>query len=68
MNSSPFSITLNLLLAAEASDSESVVKSLFETYEKKSDFFFYCPEHIFFLFFLPVSSDSEFEDVLSSFS
>ena len=38
LNSSPFSITLNLLLAAEASDSESVVESLFETYDKWCSF------------------------------
>ena len=58
MNSSPFSITLNLLLVAvcdSASDSKSVVESLLETVDdEEGDFLF-----------LSISSDSELEDILS---
>ena len=42
MNFSPFSITLNLLSVAEASESESAVESLLETFDdEESDFLFY---------------------------
>ena len=66
MNSSPFSITLNLLLVAvcySASYSKSVVESLLETVDdKESDFLFlFRTERFFLLLFLSFSSDSELE-------
>ena len=66
MNSSSFSITLNLLSVAEASESESVVESLLETfdYEEGEFLFFYRPEPFFLFLFLSISSKSELEDVL----
>ena len=66
MNSSSFSITLNLLSVAEASESESVVESLLETFDdEEGDFlFFYRPEPFFLFLFLSISSKSELENVL----
>ena len=65
MNSSPFSINLNLLLVAvcdSASDFKSVVESLIETVDdEEGDFLFL----FFLLLFLSISSNSELEDILS---
>ena len=51
MNFSPFSITLNLLIVAEASDLECVVESLLETFDdEEGDFLFlFRPESFFLL-------------------
>ena len=67
MNSPPFSITLNLLIVGEASDSESVVESLLETFDdEEGDFrFLFRSERFFFLLFFSISLDLEIEDVLS---
>ena len=56
MNSSPFSITLNLLSVAEAP----------ETFDdEEGDFLFiFRPERFFLLIFLSISSEYELEDVL----
>ena len=66
MNCSPFSITLNLLSVADASESESVVKSLVEIFDDEEDdfLFLFRPERFFLLLFLSVFSESELEDVL----
>ena len=70
MNFSPFSITLNLLSVAEASESESVVESVLETFDdEESDFLFlFYPERFFNFLFLSISSEYENEDVLCLFS
>ena len=70
MNSSPFSINLNLLLVAvcdSASDSKSVVESLLETVDdEEGDFLFlFRIERFVLLLFLSISSNSELEDILS---
>ena len=54
---SPFSITLDLLSAAEASECKSVVKSLLETSDdEESDFLFlFLPELFFLLLFFSIS-------------
>ena len=69
MNFSPFSITLNLLSVAEASESESVVESVLETFDdEESDFLFlFYPERFFNFLFLSISSEYENEDVLCLF-
>ena len=66
LTSSPFSITLNLLSVADTSESESVVKSLVETFDDEEDgfLFLFHPERFFLLLFLSTSSESELEDVL----
>ena len=63
---SPFSITLDLLSAAEASECKSVVKSLLETSDdEESDFLFlFLPELFFLLLFLSISWETELENVL----
>ena len=65
LNSSPFSITLNLISVAEASDSESVVESLLETsHDEEGDFLFlFRLKRFSLLLFLSISSESELEDV-----
>ena len=70
MNSSLFSITLNLLLVAvcdSASDSKSVVESLLETVddEEGDSLFLFYTERFFLLLFLSISSYCELEDILS---
>ena len=66
LNSSPFSITLNFLSVAEASDTEFAVESLLETFhnEEGEFLFLFHLERFFFLLFLSISSKSELEDVL----
>ena len=66
LNSSSFSITLNLLSAAEASKSESVVELLLETFDdKEGDFLFlFHLERLFLLLYFSISSESELENVL----
>ena len=64
LNSSPFSITLNLL--SVASQSESVVVSPLQTFddEERDFLFLFCPENFFLLLFFSISSESELEDEL----
>ena len=64
LNTSSFSITLDLLSVSEASESESVVESLLETFDyEEGDFLFlFCPERVFLLLVLSISSESELED------
>ena len=66
LNSSPFSITLNLLSVAEGSDTEFALESLLETFhnEEGEFLFLFHLERFFFLLFLSISSESELEDVL----
>ena len=52
MNSSPVSITLDLLSGAESSYSECVVEPLLETFDEECDsIFFFRLERFFFLLF-----------------